>query len=157
MLNSKIQTFNEFFYRKLKPDARPVTSPDDPKVITSAADCRYALVLSRRTWTSILNLVAFALSFAHSLTVFEDISIAKKIWVKGKQFTLPHLFDDESIAALPAFSEGAAIAIFRLAPAGMWPQAPIPGRGEGGGRSFCYLLIGKSWSLWARFRLSSIP
>jgi phosphatidylserine decarboxylase len=24
------QTFNEFFYRKLKPNARPIASPDNP-------------------------------------------------------------------------------------------------------------------------------
>lgn len=34
------QNFNEFFYRKLKPGARPIASPDDDGVLVSAADCR---------------------------------------------------------------------------------------------------------------------
>ncbi|CAG8762371.1 30727_t:CDS:2, partial [Gigaspora margarita] len=37
---SKYRCFNEFFYRKLKPDARPPASPDDDNVVVSAADCR---------------------------------------------------------------------------------------------------------------------
>lgn len=34
------ENFNEFFYRKLKPGARPVSAPDDDSVLVSAADCR---------------------------------------------------------------------------------------------------------------------
>ncbi|KAF8970603.1 hypothetical protein BDZ97DRAFT_2055155 [Flammula alnicola] len=34
------ETFNEFFYRKLKPSARPVESLNDPYRLVSAADCR---------------------------------------------------------------------------------------------------------------------
>jgi len=85
------KTFNEFFYRKLKPGARPATSPNDPSVITSAADCR--------------------------LTVFEDISIAKEFWIKGEQFNVPNLIQDENLANMPEFKDGGCIAIFRLAPA----------------------------------------
>ncbi|CAO3563498.1 unnamed protein product [Mortierella alpina] len=81
----KYKTFNEFFYRKLRPDAR--TIHHDPNSITSAADCR--------------------------LSCFESISSATKIWIKGKQFTLPHLLQDEALAA--EYDDG-AIAIFRLAP-----------------------------------------
>jgi len=33
------QTFNQFFYRKLRPGARHVASPD-PSVAVSPADCR---------------------------------------------------------------------------------------------------------------------
>jgi len=83
------KTFNEFFFRKLKPDARPVADPS-PEVITSAADCR--------------------------LTVFEDVSIAKEFWIKGKDFTIPNLLKNEAIYGLPEFKDGAALAIFRLAP-----------------------------------------
>ncbi|KAF9990778.1 hypothetical protein BGZ75_010033 [Mortierella antarctica] len=79
------RTFNEFFYRKLRPDAR--TIDQDPNSITSAADCR--------------------------LSCFESISSATKIWIKGKQFTLPRLLQDDALAA--QYDEG-AIAIFRLAP-----------------------------------------
>lgn len=75
---TKYRTFNEFFYRKLKPDARP-TNPD-PKVIASCADCR--------------------------LTVWEDVDTAKKFWIKGKQFTIPHLLQDENMASHPLYAEG---------------------------------------------------
>lgn len=34
------RTFNEFFYRKLKPDARPNDEPDNPRRLVSGADCR---------------------------------------------------------------------------------------------------------------------
>lgn len=84
---SSYKTFNEFFYRKLKADARPIDSKDDPAVITSAADSR--------------------------LTCFESISSATEFWIKGQAFTLPNLLQDAALAA--EFDEG-AMAIFRLAP-----------------------------------------
>ena len=75
---TKYKTFNSFFYRKLKPDARP-TSPD-PKSIASPADCR--------------------------LTVWEDVESAKKFWIKGRQFTIPQLLQDENMASHPLYAEG---------------------------------------------------
>ena len=42
---SDYKSFNDFFYRKLKPEARPIASPADPSVVVSAADCRWAGVL----------------------------------------------------------------------------------------------------------------
>ncbi|KAF9145634.1 hypothetical protein BGX30_007758 [Mortierella sp. GBA39] len=80
-------TFNEFFYRKLKPEARPIDSKDDPTVITSAADCR--------------------------LAVFDSISTAQEFWIKGQKFTLPTFLQDPELAA--EFDQS-SIAIFRLAP-----------------------------------------
>lgn len=53
---TKYRTFNEFFYRKLRPDARPPARPEDPDVVSSAADCR--------------------------LTVFRTVDAAKKLWIK---------------------------------------------------------------------------
>ncbi|GAA5895625.1 hypothetical protein JCM6882_000357 [Rhodosporidiobolus microsporus] len=82
------RTFNEFFYRALKPDARPVASPDDPKVISSAADCR--------------------------LTVFESVDAAKTLWIKGQHFTIANLLQADDKAK--QFENG-AVAVFRLAPA----------------------------------------
>jgi phosphatidylserine decarboxylase len=35
------ETFNEFFYRRLKPGSRPISHPDDDGVFVSAADCRF--------------------------------------------------------------------------------------------------------------------
>lgn len=37
---SDYKCFNDFFYRKLKPTARPIAAADDPGVVVSAADCR---------------------------------------------------------------------------------------------------------------------
>ncbi|KWU43859.1 hypothetical protein RHOSPDRAFT_34660 [Rhodotorula sp. JG-1b] len=85
---TKYRTFNEFFYRRLKPDARPPAHPEDPDVVSSAADCR--------------------------LTVFQTVDKAKEIWIKGHNFTVPHLLGDEKLAK--DFENG-EIAVFRLAPA----------------------------------------
>ncbi|KAF9475217.1 hypothetical protein BDN70DRAFT_908230 [Pholiota conissans] len=88
---TKYKTFNEFFYRKLRPDARPVQHPDDDTVICSAADCR--------------------------LTVYTSVDIAKAIWVKGQNFNVPNLLNlPEDSPKLEPFKD-ASIAIFRLAPA----------------------------------------
>lgn len=39
---SAYKSFNQFFYRKLKPSARPIAAPGDLGVVVSAADCRCA-------------------------------------------------------------------------------------------------------------------
>lgn len=83
---SKYKTFNEFFYRQLKPESRPLPDPTDLKVISSAADCR--------------------------LTVFDSVDEATKIWIKGKHFSLPELFQNDDIAS--KFPAGSSLAIFRL-------------------------------------------
>ena len=83
------KNFNEFFYRKLKPDARPVESPDDPYRLVSAADCR--------------------------LMTFETVSDATKLWIKGREFTVGRLLGDNYKADFSRY-EGGALAIFRLAP-----------------------------------------
>ncbi|KAF8599250.1 hypothetical protein BDV93DRAFT_534147 [Ceratobasidium sp. AG-I] len=83
-------TFNSFFARKLKPDARPIDSPQDPKIITSSADCR--------------------------LTVWNNVATATKVWVKGKHFTIPELLGDAKLSE-SKFGTNPSLAIFRLAPA----------------------------------------
>ncbi|KAI1315962.1 hypothetical protein EDD11_010601 [Mortierella claussenii] len=86
--NTKLyRSFNEFFYRKLRPDARPIYAKDDPNIIVSSADCR--------------------------LCVFESITAATQVWIKGKSFSMQQLVRDEALAAQ---FEGGSIAIFRLAP-----------------------------------------
>ncbi|KAG0377611.1 hypothetical protein BGX24_005773 [Mortierella sp. AD032] len=84
---TKYGTFNEFFYRKLKSDARPIDSKDDPTVITSAADSR--------------------------LACFDSISSATEFWIKGQKFTLQTFLQDDELST--EFDQG-AMAIFRLAP-----------------------------------------
>ncbi|KAF9899512.1 hypothetical protein EC991_008781 [Linnemannia zychae] len=84
---SKYKNFNEFFYRRLRADARPIHEKANPNIVVSSADCR--------------------------LCVFESISAATKVWIKGKSFTLPNLLRDPVLAAQ---FQGGSIAIFRLAP-----------------------------------------
>ncbi|KAF3932221.1 hypothetical protein ABW20_dc0110292 [Dactylellina cionopaga] len=85
----EFKTFNEFFYRELKPGARPVSYPENPKVIVSPADCRSV--------------------------VFDTIDDATRIWVKGRDFSVERLlgpaYGDEAKKY-----HGGALGIFRLAP-----------------------------------------
>ncbi|KAA1115026.1 hypothetical protein PGT21_029757 [Puccinia graminis f. sp. tritici] len=62
---NQFKNFNEFFYRELKPNARPIDSPEDRAILTSVADCR--------------------------LMVFKDLTQSKLIWIKGRRFSLQKL------------------------------------------------------------------
>ncbi|KAF9159899.1 hypothetical protein DFQ26_006074 [Actinomortierella ambigua] len=81
------KTFNEFFYRKLKPNARQLASPGDDRVAVSVADCR--------------------------MSCFQTISDATKFWIKGTTFTISKMLDDPELAKK---FDGGSLAIFRLAP-----------------------------------------
>ena len=83
------KNFNEFFYRALKPDARPCSAPDRPEIITSPADCRSV--------------------------VFNTIDDATRIWVKGRDYSLEKLFGDAYPLDAKRF-KGGSMGIFRLAP-----------------------------------------
>ena len=85
----EFKNFNQFFYRELKPNARPCSAPDNPKIIVSPADCRSV--------------------------VFNTLEEAQMIWVKGREFTVAHLLGD----AYPDDAKryvGGSLGIFRLAP-----------------------------------------
>lgn len=85
---TSFKSFNEFFYRRIKLDEyRPVASPDDPYVTISPADCR--------------------------LNVFESISDATKLWIKGINFNVTSLLKDEGLGK---YFEGGSLVIARLAP-----------------------------------------
>jgi len=88
---SRYKTFNEFFYRRLKSDARPVQNADDIPGFCSAADCR--------------------------LTVYGTVDLAKKFWVKGNNFTIPNLLGVAPSSQEAQVFENGSLAIFRLAPA----------------------------------------
>ena len=83
------KNFNEFFYRKLKPDARPCSAPNNPKIIVSPADCRSV--------------------------VFNTMEDAQKIWVKGREFSMQHLLGNAYPEDAKRYNNG-ALGIFRLAP-----------------------------------------
>ena len=86
---SDFRNFNEFFYRALKPDARPCSAPDRPEIVVSPADCR--------------------------TTVFNTIDDATRIWVKGRDFTMEKLFGDAYPLEAKRY-KGGSMGIFRLAP-----------------------------------------
>ncbi|KDR80563.1 hypothetical protein GALMADRAFT_222161 [Galerina marginata CBS 339.88] len=88
---SKYRNFNEFFFRKLRPDARPIQNEHDKNVICSAADCR--------------------------LTVFVSVDVAKAFWVKGRGFSIPNLLNLPATSPIIESFQDASLAIFRLAPA----------------------------------------
>jgi phosphatidylserine decarboxylase len=83
------KNFNEFFYRQLKPDARPCSAPDNPKIIVSPADCRSV--------------------------VFNRMDEATKIWVKGREFSIERLLGNSYPDDAYRYKNG-ALGIFRLAP-----------------------------------------
>ncbi|KAI0706958.1 phosphatidylserine decarboxylase-domain-containing protein [Earliella scabrosa] len=83
------KSFNEFFYRKLKPGARPVEAPEDPYRLVSGADCR--------------------------LMVFETVHEATRLWIKGRDFSVGRLLGDTYRAEADKYI-GGALCIFRLAP-----------------------------------------
>jgi phosphatidylserine decarboxylase len=97
-----VETFNEFFYRKLKPTARPVEAPNDPYRLVSAADCR--------------------------LMTFECVSEATRLWIKGREFTVARLLGEAYKAEAERYT-GGALAIFRLAPQDYHRfHSPVEGR-----------------------------
>lgn len=83
------KNFNEFFYRKLRPDARPNDDPNDPTTLVSGADCR--------------------------MMAFESVESATKIWIKGKEFSIERLLGDDYKGKLDKY-KGGSLCIFRLAP-----------------------------------------
>ncbi|OCH86472.1 hypothetical protein OBBRIDRAFT_838129 [Obba rivulosa] len=86
---SSFQTFNQFFYRKLKPGARPVECPDDPYRLVSGADCR--------------------------LMAFETVTEATRLWIKGRDFGVSRLLGEAYRSEVDRYA-GGALCIFRLAP-----------------------------------------
>ena len=85
----KFSNFNEFFFRALKPEARPCSAPDRPEVIVSPADCRSV--------------------------VFNTLDVAQSIWVKGRDFTVERLLAGGYPEDAKRY-HGGALGIFRLAP-----------------------------------------
>lgn len=95
-------TFNDFFAREIREDARPVDEPGSRLVTSSPADCR--------------------------LTAFATVDLATEYWIKGRGFTLAKLLGS---AQLAQEFEGGSIVIARLAPQDYhrW-HAPVDGQVE---------------------------
>jgi phosphatidylserine decarboxylase len=86
---NQFKNFNEFFYRALKPEARPCSAPTKTVIVTSPADCRSV--------------------------VFNQLDVAQKIWVKGRDFTVERLLGKAYPEDAKRYTNG-ALGIFRLAP-----------------------------------------
>ena len=84
---AKYDTFNQFFAREIREDARPVQDAQDAEATCSPADCR--------------------------LTAFPTVDLATKYWIKGQGFTLGRLLGSDNVAS--RFNGGSMI-IARLAP-----------------------------------------
>jgi phosphatidylserine decarboxylase len=80
-------TINEFFTRKLKPGVRPIASPQDPSISVCPADSR--------------------------VLVFDKVSIAKSLWIKGNDFSIQKLLTSRYDAN---DWDNCPLAISRLAP-----------------------------------------
>ncbi|KAI6042059.1 phosphatidylserine decarboxylase-domain-containing protein [Pisolithus marmoratus] len=99
----KYHTFNQFFYRRLKPGARPVENADNPRGFCSAADCR--------------------------LVVYQTVDLAETFWIKGDEFSIPSLLGLEPTDPVCETLRGSSLAIFRLAPADYHRfHSPVDGR-----------------------------
>jgi phosphatidylserine decarboxylase len=84
---SAYSNFNDFFIRKLKQGVRPIFAPEEQEWAICPADCR--------------------------LHVYDTLTDAQRLWIKGKTFSLKSLLDNE---ALEADFAGCSLVIARLAP-----------------------------------------
>lgn len=84
------KTFNEFFYRQLRPGARPCSAPNNPHIIVSPADCR--------------------------CVVFPRLEDAQRVWVKGRDFSIDRLLGNAYPQDAPRYRHGGSLGIMRLAP-----------------------------------------
>lgn len=100
------QTFNEFFYRKLKPGARSICS-EDPRVAVSPADCRMMAFPNINEATRSEIVIVVQRNKSSLLT--SDI----RLWIKGKEFSVKNLLQNQEVANY--FKDG-SLAVFRLAP-----------------------------------------
>lgn len=105
---TKYPTFNAFFARQIRDDARPIAEPENENVTSSPADCR--------------------------LTAYPTVDLATKYWIKGYGFTVSRLLSRSSDATSEALAkqfEGGSIVIARLAPQDYhrW-HAPVSGTVE---------------------------
>jgi phosphatidylserine decarboxylase precursor len=84
-------TFNDFFIRELKPGSRPIVGAKNEAIIVSPADSK--------------------------LLVFDSISDAHRLFIKGRNFSLESLLGNHEAKSciLSLFSKG-PVANFRLAP-----------------------------------------
>ena len=86
----EFKSFNEFFYRALKPNARPCSAPDIARIVVSPADCRSV--------------------------VFNRVDAATRVWIKGRESSVRRLLGDAYPEDAPRYEGSGSLGIFRLAP-----------------------------------------
>lgn len=97
---SKYTSFEDFFTRKHKPGSRPIDSPEDASRAVCVADSR--------------------------VVAYESVSEAKKLWIKGQDFSITNLTMDTDLGKQFA---GASVASFRLSPQDYHRyHSPVTGR-----------------------------
>jgi phosphatidylserine decarboxylase len=84
---NEYKTFEDFFVRAHKAGSRPIHDPDDASNAVAVADSR--------------------------VVTFETVEEAKKLWIKGRNFSIAELTMD---LQLGSYFDGAAVASFRLSP-----------------------------------------
>jgi len=84
---SQYTSFEDFFTRKHKPGSRPIDTPEDASRAVCVADSR--------------------------VVAYELVSEAKKLWIKGQDFSITNLTMDTDLGEQYA---GASVASFRLSP-----------------------------------------
>ena len=62
------KSYNDFFHRRIKPEARPIAGPDDPSVIVSAND-------------------------GHVLAIARGVKRTDRFWLKGEPYSLVDMLD----------------------------------------------------------------
>ncbi|ETO17223.1 phosphatidylserine decarboxylase (predicted), partial [Reticulomyxa filosa] len=128
MVYSKVEdykTFNDFFARPIRSDARPLHSPDNDRVLVSPADCRMVVfpnVVESSIWVKVLYNVLLRVCFVH---VFVHVYIIhgsanerlkkKKKNNKGSDWTIENLLG-KRYEAVGKNLEGGGFVIARLAP-----------------------------------------
>ena len=83
----KYRTFEEFFVRRHKSGSRPIHAKNDAKKAVVVADCR--------------------------VVTYETVPLAKKLWIKGSEFSITNLVMDVDLGA--RFEDG-SVASFILSP-----------------------------------------
>jgi phosphatidylserine decarboxylase precursor len=94
------RTFEDFFVRKHKEGTRPVHEPENDKIAVCAADSR--------------------------VVVYDTVALSKKLWIKGKNFSITNLVMDNNLGK--QFEDG-SVASFRLSPQDYHRyHSPVSGR-----------------------------
>jgi phosphatidylserine decarboxylase len=95
------QNYNEFFIRKIKPEARPIEFKDDESIVVAPADC-------------VINMIV------------DDLTVSTKIPVKTVSLNILELLNDSKYAN--NFLGGTAVSCILMPNKYHWYHSPVAGR-----------------------------